>query len=172
MANHTTRRTASRAPGEPDRLKVGVSEAALGGPGEVLVTSGLGSCLGVALYHPNADVGGLLHAMLPEAANHPGPAEKFVVEGIDALIGRLEANDVPRSGMRAKLAGASSMLDLAREDETVGEQNVAAAERRLKAYRIPVEGADTGGTDGRSLKFEPTTGRLVVDCAGGDRTVL
>lgn len=172
MRNDTTTASHRGGLGEPNRVKVGVSEAAVGGAEDVLVTSGLGSCLGVGLYHPNADIGGLLHAMLPESADHPGPDEKFVVEGIDMLIAQLEAHDVPRSGMRAKLAGASSMLDFKTEDQTVGEQNVEAAERRLSAYRIPIEAADTGGSRGRSLTFDPETGRLVVDCAGSDREVL
>lgn len=168
-----TRTSETRGGGRgTERVKVGVSEAHLAGADQTLVTSGLGSCLGVALYHPNANVGGLLHAMLPTAENHPGPPEKFVVEGIDAMLSALEEAGVARSGMRAKLAGASSMLDFDTEEQTIGEQNVAAAKRRLSAHRIPIEAADTGGSEGRSLRFDPASGRLVVSCAGGKRRVL
>jgi chemotaxis protein CheD len=158
--------------GNAGRVKVGVSDAEVTDEDVSLVTSGLGSCLGVAIYHPDADVGGLLHAMLPEEADHPGPPEKFVVEGIDAMIEELQRAGASRRGLRAKLAGASSMLDLETESASIGEQNVAAAREALDARNIPIEDADTGGNHGRSLCFEPSTGRLIVSSANGDRTVL
>ncbi len=34
--------------------------------GDIIVTHALGSCLGVAVHDPVANVGGLLHAMMPE----------------------------------------------------------------------------------------------------------
>ena len=151
---------------------MGVSEAKVAAAGTQLVTSGLGSCLGVAVYDPHADVGALLHAMLPESANHPGPPEKFVVDGIDATLAALDEAGADRSRLRAKLAGASSMLELETEDQTVGEQNVAAAREALRAHRIPVEATDVGGSDGRSLQFTPGDGRLVVSSAGGQKRVL
>ncbi|MEZ3116417.1 chemotaxis protein CheD [Halobaculum sp. MBLA0147] len=155
-----------------ERLKVGVSDAHVTDRDVVLVTSGLGSCLGVALYDPTTGIGGLLHAMLPESADHPGPPEKFVVEGIDEMLAALDRAGASRRSIRAKLAGASSMLDLETESASVGEQNVAAAERALDERNVPIEGSDTGGSNGRSLKFEPAAGELAVSSADGDRRVL
>ncbi len=155
-----------------ERVKVGVSDATVTSRDVILVTSGLGSCLGVALYDPTNDVGGLLHAMLPESAGHPGPPEKFVVDGIDEMLDEIERRGGSRRQVRAKLAGASSMLDLDTETASVGEQNVAAAEEALAERNIPVEGKELGGDNGRSLQFEPTEGRLLVSSANGNRTEL
>ncbi|MFC7097315.1 chemotaxis protein CheD [Halobaculum marinum] len=142
--------------------------------GAVLVTSGLGSCLGVALYHPTTGVGGLLHAMLPEAADRPGADEKFVVDGIDALVDALAAAGAPPDGLHAKVAGAAQMIefDLGEDAGSVGERNVAAAEAALADRDIPLVDADTGGARGRSLRFETDTGTLHVSYAGGETIVL
>ncbi|MEZ3142336.1 chemotaxis protein CheD [Halobaculum sp. MBLA0143] len=160
------------ASGDKERVKVGVSDAEVTTDDVKLVTSGLGSCLGVALYDPTSGVGGLLHAMLPESADHPGPPEKFVVDGIDQMLEELDRAGASRRSVQAKLAGASSMLDLETESASVGEQNVDAARRALDARNVSVEGSDTGGSNGRSLRFEPANGRLVVSSADGDRRVL
>lgn len=157
---------------EKERIKVGVSDAEVTSRDVTLVTSGLGSCLGVALYDPQSGVGGLLHAMLPESADHPGPPEKFVVDGIDQMIDDLDRAGASRRSIRAKLAGASSMLDLETESASIGEQNVDAAHRALAARNVPVEDTDTGGSNGRSLQFEPVEGELLVSSADGERRVL
>ena len=159
--------------GDVPRLKVGLSDATVATDGSALVTSGLGSCLGVALYHPSVGAGGLLHAMLPEADGHPGVEQKFVVEGIDALVADMADAGAPPSGLRAKLAGGAEMLQLDVDDEaSVGSRNVAAAERALAELDVPIVAADTGGHRGRSLRFDTAAGRLHVVYAGGDSTVL
>ncbi|WP_435063392.1 chemotaxis protein CheD [Halobaculum sp. EA56] len=163
---------ASDAP--PARRKVGLSESGVATDGAALVTSGLGSCLGIALYHPATGVGGLLHAMLPSANGRPGVDEKFVVEGIDALVADLREAGADPAGLDAKIAGAAEMIDFDASGDggSVGQRNVAAAEAALAERGIPVVGADTGGDRGRSLRFETDTGALHVSYAGGDGTVL
>lgn len=159
--------------GDVPRRKVGLSDATVATDGSALVTSGLGSCLGVALYHPGVGAGGLLHAMLPEAQGHPGVEQKFVVEGIDALVSDLADAGAPPSGLQAKLAGAAEMLQLDVDGgASVGSRNVAAAERALAELDVPIVAADTGGHRGRSLRFDTAAGQLHVVYAGGDSTIL
>ncbi|WP_313692666.1 chemotaxis protein CheD [Halorarum halobium] len=166
--------SAGRPFGDLPRRKVGLSDSAVATDGTVLLTSGLGSCLGVGLYHPPAGTGGLLHAMLPEAESHPGIAQKFVVEGIDALVAELAERGAAPSGLRAKLAGAAEMLelDVSGDGQSVGARNVAAAERALARHDVPIVAADTGGNRGRSLRFDTAEGRLHVVYAGGESAVL
>jgi chemotaxis protein CheD len=45
---------------------------------------------------------------------------------------------------------------------SIGDQNVAAARAELAARGIPIVFEDTGGTAGRSVSFDSTTGRLAV----------
>lgn len=156
------------------RLKVGLSEAAVADDGAVLVTSGLGSCLGVALRDPSSGVGGLLHAMLPVADGRPGVPEKFVVDGVDATIDAMAEAGAAPGEVRAKIAGAAEMIEFnaGGDDGSVGDRNVAAAEAILRERGVPVDGADTGGDRGRSLRFDTGTGALHVSYAGGETIVL
>lgn len=156
------------------RLKVGLSEAVVADDGATLVTSGLGSCLGIALHDPTAGVGGLLHAMLPAADGRPGAPEKFVVDGIDATIDAMTDAGADPDGLRAKIAGAAEMIEFDANggDGSVGDRNVAAAGAALRERGIPVDGADTGGDRGRSLRFDTATGALHVSYAGGETIVL
>ncbi|MFC7135870.1 chemotaxis protein CheD [Halobaculum litoreum] len=112
--------------------------------------------------------------MLPEAADRPGDDEKFVVEGIDALIADLVAAGADRTALVAKVAGAAEMIafEIGDDGASVGERNVAAAEAALAARDVPLAASDTGGDRGRSLRFETTTGSLHVSYAGGETVVL
>ena len=156
------------------RRKVGLSDAAVSADGAVLVTSGLGSCLGVALHDPNVGVGGLLHAMLPAADGRPGGPEKFVVDGIDATVAAMADAGATPDDLRAKIAGAAEMIEFnaGGADGSVGDRNVAAAEAALRDRGIPVVGADVGGDCGRSLRLDTATGALHVSYAGGETIVL
>lgn len=163
----------SSADDSAPRRKVGLSDAHVATDGATLVTSGLGSCLGVALSDPDAGVGGLLHAMLPAAEDRPGADEKFVVEGTDAVLEAMRAAGADPGAVEARIAGAARMIDFdAGETGSVGERNVAAAERTLADRGIPLVAADTGGDRGRSLRFDTAAGTLHVSYAGGDRVVL
>ncbi|ESP89522.1 chemoreceptor glutamine deamidase CheD [Candidatus Halobonum tyrrellensis] len=155
-----------------ERLKVGLSEARVAGDGALLVTSGLGSCLGIVVYDPTTGVGGLLHAMLPAAEDHPGPDEKFVTEGVAALVAAL-ADEGVTDGLRAKFAGGAAMLNFSLDEDggSIGDRNVAAAEAALADHDVPVVATDTGGDRGRSLRFETATGRLHVSSADGDAVI-
>ncbi|OYR56692.1 chemotaxis protein CheD, partial [Halorubrum ezzemoulense] len=85
--------TGGAASDDPGRIKVGVGELAVTADDAILTTSGLGSCVAVALVDRRAGVRGLLHAMLPAgegrttAASRPA---KYVDTGIDSLIGGLD----------------------------------------------------------------------------------
>jgi chemotaxis protein CheD len=128
----------------------------------LLVTSGLGSCVAVAVYDPDADVGGLLHAMLPEA---DGPVEnpaKYVDSGLDEMLSAMVRLGAGPENLAAKLAGGSTMLDLSVGD-SVGARNVAAAERALADAGIELLDAETGGDSGRSVSFSPTSGDVTID---------
>lgn len=152
--------------GRPFRKKVGVAEYAVGS-GEVrLTTTGLGSCLGIALFDPEANVAGLAHVMLPEPdGDDDDDAAKFVTTGIACMLTELVAVGAEKSRVEAKLAGGSSMLEFASVDQPIGDRNVEAARRTLGEHGITVVGEDVGGGHGRSLELHAETGRLIVTSA-------
>ncbi|WP_380675638.1 chemotaxis protein CheD [Salinigranum sp. GCM10025319] len=154
-----------------DRIKVGIADFAVGDSESLLSTSGLGSCVGVALYDARVGVAGLAHAMLP-VRDGEGDEAKYVDTAIHALVVAMEREGAARGRIRAKLAGGSTMFEFESTDESIGDRNVAAARETLSALGIPVEGADVGGEHGRSLELDGATGELSVrSAASGDRTL-
>ncbi len=71
----------------PERIKVGIAEYKVTTEPAVLTTSGLGSCIGIAVYDTRNTVAGLVHVMLPSAADIDGGNHaKFADTGIEVLI--------------------------------------------------------------------------------------
>ncbi|OYR85531.1 chemotaxis protein CheD, partial [Halorubrum sp. E3] len=89
------------------RIKVGVSDLSVATDGETLTTSGLGSCVAVALVDESTGVRGLLHAMLPNGTESETGIErpgKYVDTGIKRLIGELEAAGASPRRLEARVA--------------------------------------------------------------------
>lgn len=159
------------SPSRERRVKVGVGDLAVVTDDATLTTSGLGSCVAVAVYDPETGARGLLHAMLPTAGGIRTPAPrpaKYVDSGVDTLVSELESVGASRPSLRAWLVGGAEMLDIT---EAVGPRNVVQAERVLDAASIPVLARDVGDTIGRTVHFA-AGGALTVRAADGFERTL
>jgi chemotaxis protein CheD len=151
---------------------VGIAEQLVSAdPDDVLVTLGLGSCIGLAVVDVTARVAGLSHIVLPEWSGGKAgsaPRSKFADTAVRAL---LEA--VTRAGGRpghltAVLCGGASMFPGAPgmgRLAQIGERNTARTLAELAAHRIAVRGRDTGGSSGRSVEVRVATGQVLVRAA-------
>lgn len=151
-------------------IKVGMADLKHTSHPGTLITLGLGSCVGVALYDTKTKMIGLAHIMLPwsyQARNNSNKA-KFADTGIKLLLENMLESGANRRSIVAKLAGGaqmfsySSVTDLIR----VGERNVEAAKKVLQELNIPVIAEDTGGNHGRTIEFYSEDGRLMVKTIG------
>ncbi|OYR58666.1 chemotaxis protein CheD [Halorubrum halodurans] len=153
------------------RVKVGVGDLAVSSDGATLTTSGLGSCVAIALVDPATDTRGLLHAMLPSAdgdASHTPRPAKYVDAGLNALLEELASAGASPARLEARLVGGAEMLDLT---AAVGPRNVASARESLDGAGIPVVAADVGDAVGRTVRFRPD-GSLAVRAADGFERTL
>ncbi|MBV0924278.1 chemotaxis protein CheD [Halomicroarcula limicola] len=158
---------------DPERVKIGIAEYQVTTDSAVLTTSGLGSCIGVAIYDELSGAAGLVHVMLPTAEDvEGGNRAKFADTGVAVLVEALEAEGASRDGMRAKIAGGSDMLDFSENGSSIGSRNAEKVRETLEAYGIPLVGEDVGGDHGRSLRLESDTGNLVVKSANMDSATL
>ncbi|WP_246084479.1 chemotaxis protein CheD [Salinadaptatus halalkaliphilus] len=156
---------------ESSPIPVGVAEYALSTDEQPLRTSGVGSCVVVAIHDERAAVSGLLHFMLPTENENTtrAPPAKFADSGIDTLLEAFTAEGGHLSRTWSKLAGGAKMLEFDSFDRPIGDRNVDAARSLLEARGIPIRDADVGGTTGRMVTFLPGTGELVIKTASGDR---
>ena len=141
--------------------------------GATLTTSGLGSCVGVALYAEASGAAGLVHVMLPVAAEmDDGKPAKFADTGTELLIDELEAVGARRTNIEAKIAGGSDMLDFSDGGSSIGDRNVDQVKETLAENDVPLVGEDVGGDHGRSLRLESTTGNLIIKSANREDHTL
>lgn len=136
----------------------------------VLVTYSLGSCIGLSLYDPSAEVGGLLHAMMPLSSADPGKASvkpaMYTDTGVTALLQALFDRGATRRTLVAKVAGGAASLDgpgLFR----IGERNFMVLRKILWKNDILIAAEDVGGNSARTLVLEMTTGRTLVKSSAG-----
>ncbi len=139
--------------------------AASDSPTDVLVAYGLGSCVAVCLYDPVAQIGGMLHAMLPTAPNgRPvGNPTKFVDQGVPLLLESLLELGARRIRLIAKLCGGAQMVGSeSSKTLNIGRLNVQAVEAALEAARLKIHAQSTGGRCGRTVKFYLADGAVTV----------
>lgn len=136
---------------------IGIAEKAVSKSPDKLVTLGLGSCVGLALYDPVRKIGGLVHIMLPNAPAGSAAVNrfKFADTAIEDMIKLIVQAGGSRQQLQAKLAGGAHMFNNAYNSDVmgIGKRNVDICQKVLKENRIPITAQDTGGTSGRSIEF-------------------
>jgi chemotaxis protein CheD len=154
---------------QPERIKVGIAEYEVTTNSAELTTSGLGSCVGVALYHDRTSTAGLIHVMLPVSEEmEDGKPAKFADTGTELLIDEMKAAGAAPGELEAKIAGGSDMLDFSEGGSGIGDRNVTQVKETLSDAGIPLVGEDVGGDHGRSLRLETASGDLLVKSANRD----
>lgn len=143
-------------------------------PQDELVSIGLGSCVGVALFDAACGVAGLAHVMLPEAnAAYSAPA-KFADRAVPALVAQVERRGARRERLVAVLAGGAQMFGGSEgvEGLDLGMRNEAAVRAALALERIPIRAAATGGNRGRTVRVLAGPPCVTVKEAGGAEVEL
>lgn len=136
--------------------------------GVVLVSVGLGSCIGVALLDRAAGVAGLAHVMRPGPEDPAGrPEGTFAHHAVPALLRRMEALGARRTRLRAAIAGGAQMFGGTASTMNVGARNDAAVRAALRDCGLALAAHDTGGNGGRTMRVYVGDGRVTARLAGG-----
>jgi chemotaxis protein CheD len=142
-------------------------------PGHVLVSLGLGSCIGLALLDRKMGIAGLAHIVLPESQGHTTDnSRKFANFAVPELVSELEAEGARKVRLEAVLVGGASMFAVSASSLEVGQRNEAAVRELLKTMRIPVKATATGGNKGRTIRVDVATSAVMYREAGGKDTEL
>jgi chemotaxis protein CheD len=138
----------------------------------MLITLGLGSCIGLVIFDQISKTAGMVHIMLPdsrEAKNIPKPG-KFADTAVPLLLEDLVKLGVNKSQLRAKMAGGAQMFSIPGKADSsifgVGNRNIEATTKMLVSAGIRLVASDTGGSKGRSVEFNTETLKFMVKTLG------
>jgi len=143
-------------------IKVGMADYKTGRNPNSLISYGLGSCVGIALYDAVNKIGGLAHIMLPDstqARSTENPA-KFADTALPLMLNEMIKMGATKAKVTAKIAGGAQMFTFANATDVmrVGERNAEAVRMLLKKMDIKILADDTGGNYGRTVELKIDTG--------------
>lgn len=158
------------------RITVDISDMRISNSvGDVLVTYALGSCLGVAIYDPVAEVGGLLHVLLPDSSIDPDKARlkpcMFVDTGVPYLFREAYKVGAQKERIVVKAAGCASMRSEEDDRFQIGKRNELMLRKLLWKNGVMLEGCDLGGKLARTMSLDIGTGAVLLRTRDGERSV-
>lgn len=158
-----------------EQIRVGIADYKMTTAPNELVTIGLGSCVGIALYAPKSRMGALSHIMLPDSRSFRDTSNwpKFADLALPKIANELQrvANE---DRLIAKLVGGASMFSFSSGRDTlqIGERNSEAVRHVLRALNITIIAEDLGGNVGRSMYVDLQTFDVRVRLANRDTYIL
>ena len=140
---------------------------------EILISRGLGSCVGVAIYDQTIKLGGLIHIMLPHNNKNSSKITKYANTGLPFLIEQMVKKGAARNNLTAKIAGGANMFSEINKSPqlNIGERNVTAVSQILKKEKIEITGKDVGGEYGRTMKFDIENGEVTIKSKNGKKAI-
>ena len=121
----------------------------------------LGTCVSITLWHPRKHIGGMCHYMLTERKR---PADalldgRFANEAFELFLQQVEAAGTRPSEYQAKLFGGANMLgDISGGQIDIGPRNVVYGRALLASKNIALMVEHVGGIGRRKLHFDVWSG--------------
>jgi chemotaxis protein CheD len=149
-----------------DALTVGISDCMLTrDPQTVLATHALGSCIALVIHDPVAQVGGLLHFMLPDSSIDRDRAHikpyMFADTGVPLLFrGSYELGAQKQRLVVGACGGAQVLAGTDTFD--IGRRNYLALRKILWKAGVMIHHEDIGGTQPRTVRLVVGTGQILI----------
>ncbi|RLB44241.1 MAG: hypothetical protein DRH12_00310 [Deltaproteobacteria bacterium] len=122
---------------------------ALGGKKKEVLEAYLGTCVGVALVDNDAEIGGLIHILLPEptGTDIPFSPAVYATTGLPLLIEKLNEAGARRSKLKGCIAGGGLVGEVSEQDLMldIGGRTAETVEDILREQGVAVESVETGG---------------------------
>lgn len=137
-------------------------------PGEYLVSKQphiistlLGSCVSVCLYHPQHHFGGMNHYMLTtsptgvRSGKYGDYANQVLLQFMERACGSL-------AGVEAMIFGGANVVGNIGSGEQIGERNIALAREMMRKNGIRVTKEQVGGNAGLKLHYQNWDNKIQV----------
>jgi chemotaxis protein CheD len=129
------------------------------GNGHLRLSTLLGSCVSITLWHPLRRVGGMCHYMLDSRGVYPDTYDgKYADEAMAMFLAEIRKYKTHPSEYQVKVFGGSNMLPANKQKEPgleIGARNVEAADYLLIQYGFKeIRARHVGGSGHRRLLFD------------------
>lgn len=132
----------------------------------------LGTCVGVALFDEDAQVGGLIHLLLPEPVSRAGNTqpEKYASTGFPLFLKAICKQGAAKSRLKASIAGGALVGPLENMDLhlDIGGRTVETVLQFIREENIKVEKSETGGFFTCSMNLNLLNGQCRIEPAHKD----
>ena len=122
-----------------------------------IITTILGSCVGICLYDTRLRVGGMNHYMLALWNGNGLASPRFGNIANEKLIQQVLQLGSAKSDLVAKVFGGANQTT---SYNNIGARNVEIAFEMLDRMNIPVVGKSVEGEVGRKIVFDTLTGEV------------
>jgi chemotaxis protein CheD len=154
----------------PTRIAVSLADLVVTkDPQAMLCTLPLGVGIGIAIYDPQARVGGVLHSILPSssldpewAADRPG---MFLDTGLQLLLSRAAELHAKTENLQVVAAGAAQIIDES-PAYNIGKSNFDTLGGLLSQLGVQIHAHEVGGKTNCSLELVVSTGEVRLRYCG------
>lgn len=133
------------------------------GGGRTRISTLLGSCVSITLWHPRKRIGGMCHYMLTQRHRPDGAAldGRFAAEAFELFLQQVKKHDTRPWEYQAKLFGGANMFgsDGAGQPD-IGARNIDYGLSFLDAHHIALISRHVGGSGRRKLHFDLWNGSV------------
>jgi chemotaxis receptor (MCP) glutamine deamidase CheD len=136
----------------------------------MLLQAFLGSCVGVSVCDPDAEVGGMIHLLLPDPVT-PGSnfqTERYASTGLPIFLKALTDAGAALQNMHAIIAGGALVGPVSQQDLAlnIGGRTADAAKNILSEHKIHVKQSETGGFFACTLQLNMENWKSSIGPAG------
>jgi chemotaxis protein CheD len=136
------------------------------GEGKLRITTLLGSCVSIILWHPLLAHGGMCHYMLPSRKQLRGglpPDGKYGDEAMELFMLELKKRHTVPTQYQVNVYGGGNMFDdRAPKGMDIGKQNIEMAHHLLEAYGFTLAFDHLGSFGHRKIAFEVWSGEVTL----------
>ncbi|MDJ0828987.1 MAG: HDOD domain-containing protein [Desulfobacterales bacterium] len=133
----------------------------------------LGTCVGVTIVDAQAQVGGLIHLLLPEPVSlgDQFQPQRYASSGLPLFIEALCQAGASKPNMQATIAGGALVGPLDERDLAlnIGGRTTEVVEKTLNDAGIAIEKSETGGFFTCCLNLDMQTWQCAIEPAGFDK---
>lgn len=148
-------------------IDVDTGEIGVSLEGAVLQSIALGSCVALAVFEREREIGGMAHIMLPERSPKADGNTKYAEDAIDALLDQVKALAGEISNLEISVVGGANVL----QKGDIPDKVIESVLGYLKKLNLEPTCMRIGGIRRRSAFLDATTG-FVFYTEGDDPTKI